>query len=100
MEDAMVTGRMPIGKKAAGNAVLKDAGMNTSQAINRMYSKLIDERSAGFLDLEGSRPEDDRSRWEMAASFVDALAVRLDPKISAMTDTDAKMSRLRSRGLA
>jgi antitoxin component of RelBE/YafQ-DinJ toxin-antitoxin module len=32
--DAVVTGRMPAGKKEAGALVLRDLGMTSSQAIN------------------------------------------------------------------
>ena len=37
METAMVTGRMTPQKKEAGNAILKRAGLNASQAINRLH---------------------------------------------------------------
>ena len=99
MEDAMVTGRMPFQKKAAGNTVLRDAGLNASQAINRMYSKLIEDHSASFLDGSDSCLEDESTKWAMAASFIDTLLVPLSPNISDMSDIDAKMSRLRSRSL-
>lgn len=99
MEDAMVTGRMSLQKKAAGNAILRDAGMNASQAINRMYSKLIDDHSASFLEGGDDRLEDEPARWAMAASFIDSLLIPLDPTISDMSDIDAKMDRLRSKGL-
>ncbi len=99
MEDAMVTGRMPFQKKAAGNAVLKDAGMNASQAINRMYSKLIEDHSVSFLDDSDSCLEDDPTKWAMASSFINTLLIPLSSDISDMSDVSAKMSRLHSRGL-
>ncbi len=99
MEDAMVTGRMPLQKKAAGNAILRDAGMNASQAINRMYSKLIEDHSASFLESGDDLHEDEPTRWAMAASFIDSLLIPLDFHISDMSDIDAKMDRLRSKGL-
>ncbi len=99
MEDAMVTGRMSFQKKAAGNAVLKGAGLNASQAINRMYSKLIEDHSASFLDGSDSCLEDDPTKWAMAASFIDTLLIPLSSGISDMSDISAKMSRLRSRSL-
>ena len=49
METAMVTGRMTPQKKEAGNAILKRAGLNASQAINRLYDRLIEERDAAFI---------------------------------------------------
>lgn len=96
MDDVMVTGRMTARKKAAGNAVLKDAGLNASQAINLLYSKLIQDKSVSFLDPAA---DDVEARWKMAAAFVDSLSVPGDPRFAAMTDAQVKEERLRSRGL-
>lgn len=95
MEDVMVTGRMSAQKKAAGNAVLKDAGLNPSQAINLMYSKLVDEKDASFLTEEGYDP----IKWKVAAKFVDSLVVPQKTRFDNMTKAEIKMDRLRSRGL-
>lgn len=45
----MVTGRMTPQKKEAGNVILKRAGLNASQAINRLYDRLVEERDATFI---------------------------------------------------
>ncbi len=96
MEDVMVTGRMTARKKAAGNAVLKDAGMNASQAINLLYSKLIQEKSVAFLEPAA---DDVEARRKMAAEFVDSLPMQGISEFAAMSDAQVKEARLRSRGL-
>ena len=49
MGEAMVTGRMAPGKKRRGGLVLQREGLTASQAINRMYDKLIENGDASFL---------------------------------------------------
>ena len=46
MGEAMVTGRMAPGKKRRGGLVLQRDGLTASQAINRMYDKLIENGDA------------------------------------------------------
>lgn len=96
MQEAMVTARMAAGKKNAGNAILKDAGMNASQAINMLYSKLIEDKDASIL--KGAQ-EADPTKWKVAASFVDSLVSPHASKFDAMTDAEIRMDRLRSKGL-
>lgn len=101
METAMVTGRMTPQKKAAGNAVLKQAGMNASQAINRVYDRLVKDQDTSFLDEEGTHQMPDSMRWKLAADFVDSLVLkRPEPsRFDSMTKAEIKMDRLKSRGL-
>lgn len=101
MESAMVTGRMSPQKKEAGNAVLKRAGLNASQAINRVYDRLIEERDAAFLEEE-ERTLSDPVRWKLAAEYVDSLVLgHSEPtRFDNMTKAEIKMDRLRARGLA
>ncbi len=98
MADVMVTGRMPASKKQAGNAVLQDVGLNASQAINSMYSKLIAERSASFLE---ESPTDDPMKWHAAASFIDSLldTRSFETRFDTMSDAEIRMDRLHARGL-
>lgn len=96
MQGVMVTGRMTPQKKAAGNAVLENLGLNPSQAINMLYSKLIDEKSASFL---GDESATDEARWKAAATFVDSLTYEKSSRFDNMTDSEIKMDRLRSKGL-
>lgn len=96
MQEAMVTARMGVGKKNAGNAVLKDAGMNASQAINLLYSKLIEDKDVSIL--KGSQ-EVDPAKWKVAALFVDSLVAPHASRFDPMTDSEIRMDRLRSKGL-
>ena len=48
MGEAMVTGRMAPGKKRRGGLVLQREGLTASQAINRMYDKLIENGDASI----------------------------------------------------
>lgn len=97
MDDAMVTGRMPVRKKLEGNAVLEREGLNASQAINRMYERLAQDQSAAFLD-PGSG-EHTEAEWRAAAHFVDSLAVRRKTRFDEMSRAEVKAARLRDRGL-
>lgn len=98
MEDAMVTGRMDAQKKREGNTILRNAGLNVSQAINLMYAKLIKEKSPSFLDDALSN---DPLQWKAAAAFIDSLSTpeSRNTEFDAMTDAQIKTERLRSRGL-
>ena len=69
MADAMVTGRMSQQKKEAGGRVLKEAGLNASQAVNLLYDKLIEEGNAEFLTEQGSKVT-----WADAFEALDAIS--------------------------
>ncbi len=99
METAMVTGRMTSQKKAAGNAVLQRAGMNASQAINRVYDRLIKDQDASFLDEEEAHQAPSSMRWKLAADFVDSISEPRKSRFHDMTKAEIKLDRLRSRGL-
>ncbi len=71
MGEAMVTGRMAPGKKRRGALVLQREGINASQAINRMYDRIIEDGNAEFLT--DRCVADDESAWARAAEFVDSL---------------------------
>ena len=49
MSSVMVTGRMDSRKKQRGLAILEREGSNASQAINRMFDRIIESNSADFL---------------------------------------------------
>lgn len=98
MSDSMVTGRMPAEKKEAGNAILERAGLNASQAINLLYSRLIEEQSAGFLT--GSHEAPTASAWTAAASFIDTLTHPQTSRFDSMSKAQIKRERLAARGLA
>jgi hypothetical protein len=70
----MVTGRMAPGKKRRGALVLQREGINASQAINRMYDRIIEDGNAEFLT--DRCVADDESAWARAAEFVDSLCTK------------------------
>ena len=95
VDDAMVTGRMTADKKAAGNVVLENAGLNASQAVNALYDRLIETRSVDFLfDRNVSLVE-----WKSAAKLIDSVYVPIDSRFDDMTRKEIKQERLRARGL-
>ncbi len=51
--DAMVTARMPQGKKEAAAQVLKELGLTASQVINELFDLLIATRKVPFEMGEG-----------------------------------------------
>ncbi len=72
MGEAMVTGRMAPGKKRRGGLVLQREGLTASQAINRMYDKLIENGDASFLT--GIVAAEDEAAWDNAVEFVDSFS--------------------------
>ena len=95
MDDAMVTGRMPADKKTEGNAILGQAGLNASQAVNLLYDRLIEEHDAGFL----TERTPSANEWKVAARFVDALAApeHIETPFDGMTRGEIKLHRFLTR---
>ena len=83
MGEAMVTGRMAPGKKRRGGLVLQREGLMASQAINRMYDKLIENGDASFLT--GIVAAEDEAAWDNAVEFVDSLS---EPAFDGASDAD------------
>lgn len=48
MADAMVTARMTSDKKEAGNRVLEQLGTNASQAVNKLYDYVLENKELPF----------------------------------------------------
>ena len=67
--DAMVTARMPQGKKEAAAAVLKELGLTASQAINEFFDLIIATRK---LPLE--RPGEQEKTPEQLHAEAEAWA--------------------------
>ena len=85
MGEAMVTGRMAPGKKRRGGLVLQREGLTASQAINRMYDKLIENGDASFLT--GIVAAEDEAAWDNAVEFVfDGASDADDEASSALID--------------
>lgn len=96
MDDSMVTARMLANKKLKGALILAREGLSASQAINLMYDKMIEEGGAAFLQSDESR---DEAEWAAAMDFVDSLTSKRSSRFDDMTKTEARMERLRSKGL-
>lgn len=96
MGDSMVTARMQANKKRKGALVLAREGLSASQAINLMYDKMIEEGGAAFLQCDKSP---DEAKWAAAGSFVDGLTSKRSSRFDDMTKAEARMERLRSKGL-
>ncbi len=97
MTDAMVTARMPMSKKEKGNSVLKRAGLTASEAINLLYDRLIEEQDASFVEPEPRRPTE--AEWKEAFAFIDSIPKLPRSEFADMTLKEAKLHRLRSKGL-
>ena len=97
MGEAMVTARMSEDKKRAGARILAREGLTASQAVNRLYDRLIETGDADFLVPDAVRH--DASAWRRAAQFVDSLSVPQKSRFDNMTKGEIKMERLRARGL-
>ena len=95
MSSVMVTGRMDSRKKQRGLAILEREGSNASQAINRMFDRIIESNSAEFLFEEKDVSESLRA----AASFVDSLSEKRVSRFDSMSKEEIKRERLSSRGM-
>ena len=84
MGEPMVTGRMAPGKKRRGGLVLQREGLTASQAINRMYDKLIENGDASFLT--GIVAAEDEAAWDNAEPVSDGLFDADDEASSALAD--------------
>lgn len=93
----MVTGRVPKEKKAAGNLVLQRAGMNASQAVNRMYDRLIEDQGTAFL--ESGSGQHTEAEWRAAVHLVDSIPSKRSSRFDDMSRSEIKAARLRARGL-
>lgn len=96
--DAMVTARMPQGKKEVGNTILKNMGVNPSQAINDFYDYIIKNKTLPF-EKEKKRVFEQAEILE-AIAFVDSISEAVPSRFKVMTEDEIKQERLVSRGLA
>ena len=86
MGEAMVTGRMAPGKKRRGGLILQREGLTASQAINRMYDRLIENGDASFLT--GIVAAEDEAAWDNAVEFVDSLSEPSPDAVDAWSESD------------
>lgn len=99
MDDVMVTGRMPADKKKKGANVLRQEGLNASQAIGLMYDRLIEKGDAQFLLPDEYTSPDDVS-WANAARFIDSLSSKKESRFDEMSKSEIKRERLRTKNQA
>jgi len=95
--DAMVTARMPQGKKEVGNSILKELGTNPSQFINDVYDFIIKNRCLPFQDEQSQRTQDE---LEEACLFITSIPMLTPSRFASMTDDEIKQERLIARKLA
>ena len=99
MADAMVTARMSQEKKEAGNRVLEQLGTHASQAVNRLYDYVLEQRQLPFPE-ERERREYTQQEIARAVAWVDSIPLkRTSGRFSDMTIKEAKRDRLIARGL-
>lgn len=90
--DAMVTARMPQGKKDAGNAILRQLGTSASQVINELYDYIILMRATPFGSTQVVFDED---AMRDAIEYVDGMPkVELEKDWLSADARDSKRSRL------
>lgn len=100
MADAMVTARMSQDKKARGNRVLDQLGMNASQAINWLYDYVIEHKKMPAESVGEEEPLE--ARLANAAAWFDEMAAigpAVDSRFLDMADDQIRRERLASRGL-
>jgi len=95
--DAMVTARMPQGKKEAGNTILSELGTNPSQFINDSYDYVIQTRQLPFKDKRVNRTQ---KEIQAAAAFTDSIPFPVAKRFVSMTDDEIRQERLIAQGLA
>lgn len=93
----MVTARMSETKKAAGNRVLKDLGMNASQLINEVYDYLISHKESPLKNTSNVQveftPEEIEEAKKWAIDLADSCAYISD-ETRAMSAKELRKERL------
>ena len=96
--DAMVTARMPAGKKEAGARVLKELGLTASQAINMLWDELISTGRMPTADDKKSTRDDRAKRLAEAMAWVDGFPyLQVDERYRNMSIREARAERLAQR---
>jgi len=88
--DAMVTARMPQGKKEIGNGILEELGTNASSAINRLYDFVIEQKALPFDMPQKLSPEE----LERRIALVDGIPLASGNRFSTMDDDAIRHERL------
>lgn len=98
--DAMVTARMPVGKKEAGVEVLDALGTTASRVINELFDYLIEHGRTPF-DVPAEQDGANRARrLREAVARVDSIPrLHVEDEYLNMSIKEARMRRLASNGL-
>ncbi len=98
MADAMVTARMSQEKKDACNRILEQLGTNPSQVVNQLFDYVIEKQELPFST--GMRHKHTKEEIAEAIAFVDSIPERMTSgAYSTMTAKEAKLDRLKAKGL-
>lgn len=101
MADAMVTARMPRGKKEAGNRVFERLGTNASQVINELYDYVVAHEALPFGKPKLGQRRYTEEEISAAREWIDSIPhADVDNKFLAMSKDEVRRSRLIDRGLA
>lgn len=94
MADAMVTARMTSDKKEAGNRVLEQLGTNASQAVNKLYDYVLENKELPFQEKKKNKNYT-KNEIAQAIEFVDSINVLpLGNRFENMADAEIKLERL------
>lgn len=97
--DAMVTGRMSLEKKEAGNKILASLGVSPSKAINQLYDYLIEKQTLPFITAT-QRKVYSEEEIKAALDWVDDFPyVELSDRTLTMSRDELRQERLRKAGL-
>ena len=88
--DSMVTARMSKGKKESGNAILEQLGTNASNAINRFYDYIIEQKALPFDIPDLLSSEELKKR----IALVDGIPLGTGNRFSSMSDEEIRRERL------
>ena len=94
MADAMVTARISLAKKTAGNQILEDLGSNTSQAINELYDYIIAHKTLPWRDGSNAEAEISSEQLREALDWVEGLGASVSSEFARMPIKDARRARL------
>ena len=93
MEYGMVTCRMPLSKKQAGNKVLEKEGLNPSVLISSLYDYLIQHNKAPKIIIEQENATPTKQEMESAIAFLDSVYHEKN-ELSNLSDEELKQQRI------
>ena len=92
--DAMVTARMPQGKKEAATQVLKELGLTASQVINELFDQIIATRSVPVQNA-GQQAKTPEQLYSEAEAWADSFPhFELDESFQNMSIKEIRALRI------